>query len=127
MFYGTSNILQNIFYIQPEYEIFYRILSVPQSIVMALNNVMDAIHRLDFKVDLMPYLHNNTQLMGELCSVAPGFIFRLVAMGFQHPESLFLNILNHKFLLVLFIFCMQFFHDDGALLIFYTKDPKWTK
>ena len=34
------------------------------------------------------------------------------------------NAKSDKFLFVLFLFCMQYFHDDGALLIFH---PKWTK
>ena len=37
------------------------------------------------------------------------------------------NAKSDKFLLVLFSFCMQYLHDDGALLIFHPEDPKWTK
>jgi len=37
------------------------------------------------------------------------------------------NAKSDKFLLVLFSFCMQYLHDDGALLVFYPEDAKWTK
>ena len=37
------------------------------------------------------------------------------------------NAKPDKCLLVLFSFCMQYVHDDGALLVFYYDDAKWTK
>jgi hypothetical protein len=34
------------------------------------------------------------------------------------------NAKSDKFLLVIFSFCMQYLHDDDALLIFHPEDPK---
>jgi hypothetical protein len=46
------------------------------------------------------------------------------------PEGLlvlWLLIPSSSFLLVLFSFCIQYLHDDGALLLLYPEDAKWTK